>query len=158
MSNQFEINQTAIDEAIETYKARVVVPYEKVQYTTLAECFMKFQKLVQEGRELYVEEHTPGFEQVPFHLLPSFDGAGGGSLYIQRLQSDIDAQIDAYRATIVAAEEQRLIAAKDAYVEAQVAAAVAEHEAEQARKAQAATDRIAEKARAAAIAALREAA
>lgn len=158
MSNEFEFNQAAVDAAVETYKARIVLPYEKVQYTTLAECFIKFQKLVQEGRELYVEEHIPGFEQVPFHLLPSFDAAGGGSFHLQRLQSDIDAQVDAYRATIVAAEEQRVIDAKAAHVESQVAAAIAAHEAKEAEKAQRAKDQVADKARAAAIAALGEAA
>lgn len=153
MSNQFEINQAVIDAQVDAYKA-IIRPYEEVKCQNIAEAFIKFQKLVQEGQELFTNDKGV----VPTQFAPAFGVAGFGQFYIRRSQESIDAELDAYRDRLITAETARLQAAKAAHIEAQVAAAVAEHEAEQARKAQAATDKVAEKARAAAIAALGEAA
>lgn len=151
MNSQFEIDYNAIEAQVDAYKA-IIRPYEEVKCQNIAEAFVKFQQLVQEGQELFTNDKGV----VPTQFAPAFGVAGFGQFYIRRSQESIDAELDAYRERLITAETARLQAARVAYIEAQVAAAVAEHQAEQARKAQAATDRIAEKARAAAIAALGE--
>lgn len=151
MNSQFEIDYNAIEAQVDAYKA-IIRPYEEVKCQNIAEAFVKFQKLVQEGQELFTNDKGV----VPTQFAPAFGVAGFGQFYIRRSQESIDAELDAYRERLITAETARLQAARVAHIEAQVAAAVAEHQAEQARKAQAATDKVAEKARAAAIAALGE--
>lgn len=153
MSNQFEINQAAIDAQVDAYRA-IIRPYEEVKCPTIADAFIKFQQLVQEGRELFTNDKGA----LPAQFAPAFGVTGFGQFYIRRTQESMDAELDTYRETLITNATAHLQAAKAAHIEAQVAAAVAEHAAEQARKAQAATDKVAEKARAAAIAALGEAA
>lgn len=152
MSNQFEINQEAIDAQVALY-ATTIAPYEKITSLSVADAFVKFQSLVQEGRELFVNDKGALLTD----YAPAFS-VGGGSFYLRRRQEDIDAELAAYRERLTAAETARLQAAKAAHIEAQVAAAIAAHEAKEAEKAQRAKDQVAEKARAAAIAALGEAA
>lgn len=152
MNSQFEIDYSAIDTQVDAYKA-IIRPYEEVKCLNIADAFIKFQKLVQEGRELFTNDKGV----VPTQFAPVFGVGGLGQFYIRRTQESMDAELDAYREALITSATAHQQAAKAAFVEAQVAA-VAAHEQTEKEKAQRALDRVIDKARQAAIDALGEAA
>ncbi|WP_093256211.1 hypothetical protein [Pseudomonas sp. Snoq117.2] len=119
--DQLTFNQQSVDAAVETYTAYSVPKTEDVQYTSSTEALIKLQQMVKDGRELYTDE----VGNIPMHLVPTFSVIGSGRFVMKRLQSEIDAQVDAYRKTLIAAEEQRVTAAKAAYIEQETQALVA---------------------------------
>lgn len=147
MSNEFKIDQQELDRR----KAEAVTDYivrnstEVKRYFTFLEALTAYVALLEQG---YTLTNIPGI--APIHQ------NGAYSIPVKKPDSILADGIAAAEAQAEQVYLAELEAAKAAHIEAQVAAAVAEHEAEQARKAQAATDRVAEKARAAAIAALEE--
>lgn len=145
----YEYNQQAVDTAVAN-KAGFVMAYETHNDPqSIVNALLKLESQIKEGRSLYID-HSRG-------VFPT-SSETGLRYHLARPQEEIDAEVAAIREQAEAAEHARVEASRQAHIEAQVAAAVAEHAAEQARKAQAATDRVAEKARAAAIAALEQAA
>lgn len=153
MNSQFEIDYNAIEAQVDAYKA-IIRPYEEVKCQNIAEAFVKFQQLVQEGQELFTNDKGV----VPTQFAPAFGVAGFGQFYIRRSQESIDAELDAYRERLITSATAQQQAAKTAFVEARVAEAVAAHEQTEKEKAQRALDRVIDKARQAAIDALGEAA
>lgn len=149
MSNEFKIDQQELDRR----KAEAVTDYivrnstEVKRYFTFLEALNAYVELLAQG---YTLTSIPGI--APIHQ------NGAYSIPVKKPDSILADGIAAAEAQAEQVYLAELEAAKAAHIEAQVAAAVVEHEAEQARKAQAATDKVAEKARAAAIAALGEAA
>jgi hypothetical protein len=147
MSNEFKIDQQELDRR----KAEAVTDYivrnstEVKRYFTFLEALNAYAELLDQG---YTLTNIPGI--TPTHQ------NGAYTIPVKKPDSILADGITAAEAQAEQTYQAELDAAKAAHIEAQVAAAVAAHEAEQARKAQQATDKIAEKARAAAIAALGE--
>lgn len=136
--DQLTFNQQSVDAAVETYaKSVAVAQYEKVQYESTTEALLKLVELTKEGRELYTVNGN-----IPAHLVPIFGMTGSGHYFITRLQSEIDAQVSDFRQQMVSAEEQRVTAAKAAFIEqetqelvtAQLKAEQEVREAEEARR------------------------
>jgi len=147
--NIYEYNQEAVDAEV-AKKAGFVKTYEThTDSQSIANALLKLEAQIKEGRSLYVD-HSRGV----------FPGSSelGLRYHLTRPQAEVDAEVAAIRAQVEATEQARVEASRQAHIEAQVAAAVSAHEAKETEKAQRAKDQVAEKARAAAIAALGEAA
>lgn len=147
--NIYEYNQEAVDAEV-AKRAGFVKTYEThTDSQSIANALLKLEAQIKEGRSLYVD-HSRGV----------YPGASelGLRYHLTRPQEEVDAEVAAIRAQVEATEQARVEASRQAHIEAQVAAAVSAHEAKEAEKAQRTKDAVAEKARAAAIAALGEAA
>lgn len=147
MSNEFKIDQQELDRR----KAEAVTDYivrnstEVKRYFSFLEALNAYVDLLAQG---YTLTTIPGI--VPAHQ------NGAYSIPVKKPDSILADGIAAAEAQAEQAYLAELEADKAAHIEAQVAAALAAHEAKELEKAQRAKDQVAEKARAAAIAALGE--